>query len=79
MFLCIIGLRNCVRENKICHSPRSFDLCNETSVFCMDDVFELLSKLNVYVQRVRLIPVGVQTKLNTFFDIAAVSEEKMRE
>ncbi len=33
----------------------------------MDDVFELLSKLNVYVQGVRLIPVGFQTKLNTFF------------
>ncbi len=32
----------------------------------MDDVFELLSKLNVYVQGVRLIPVGFQTKLNTF-------------
>ncbi len=47
-FLCIIGLRNCVREYKTCHSPRSFDLCNETSVFCMDDVFELLSKLCMY-------------------------------
>ncbi len=41
-------------------------LCNETSVFCMGDVFELLSKLNVYVQGVRLIPVDFQTKLNTF-------------
>ncbi len=38
----------------------------------MDDVFELLSKQNEYVQRVRLIPVGFQTKLNTFFDIAVV-------
>ncbi len=56
-----------VRDYKTCHSPRSFDLCNETSVFCMDDVFEVLSKLNVYVQGVRLIPVGFQTKLNTFF------------
>ncbi len=65
-FLCIIGLRNCVREYKTCHSPRSFDLCNETSVFCMNNVFELLSKLNVYVQGVRLIPVDFQTKLNTF-------------
>ncbi len=36
--------------------------------FCMDDVFELLSKLNVYVQGVRLIPVGLKTKLNTLFD-----------
>ncbi len=34
--------------------------------FCMDDVFELQSKLNVYVQGVRLIPVGFQTILNTF-------------
>ncbi len=52
------GLRSCVREYKTCHSPRSFDLCNETSVFCMDDVFELLSKLNLYVQGMRLIPKG---------------------
>ncbi len=59
-----------------CHSPRSFDLCNETSVFCMDDVFELLSKLNLYVQGVRLIPVGLKTKLNTLFDIAAVRKRK---
>ncbi len=36
----------------------------------MDDVFELLSKLNAYVQGVRLIPVGFKTKLNTLFDIA---------
>ncbi len=40
------------------------------------DVFELLSKLNVYVQGVRLIPVGFQTKLNTFFDIAVVWKRK---
>ncbi len=44
--------------------------------FCMDDVFELLSKLNLYVQGVRLIPVGFQTKLNTFFDIAVVWKRK---
>ncbi len=75
-FLCIIGLRNCVREYKTCHSPRSFDLCNETSVFCMDDIFELLGKLNV--QGVRLIPVGFQTKLITFFDIAIVWKRKRR-
>ncbi len=57
--------------------PRSFDLCNETSAFCMDDVFELLSKLNVYVQGVRLIPVGFQTTLNTFFfDTAMVWKRK---
>ncbi len=37
----------CTRIQNL-HSPRSFDLCNETSVFCMDDVFELLSKLNVF-------------------------------
>ncbi len=55
------------REYKTCHSPRRFDLCNETSVFCMDDVFELLSKLNVYVEGVRLRIVGFQTILNTFF------------
>ncbi len=78
VFLCIIGLQNCVREYKTCHSPRSFDLCNDTSVFCMDDVFELLSKLNVYVQGVRLIPVGFQTKLNTLFDIAVVWKRKRR-
>ncbi len=35
----------------------------------MDDVFELLSKLNVHVHGVRLIPVGFETKLNTFFNI----------
>ncbi len=29
-FLCIIGLRNCLREYKTYHSPRSFDLFNET-------------------------------------------------
>ncbi len=40
----------------------------------MDDVSELLSKLNVYVQGVRLIPVGFQTKLNIFFDIAVVKK-----
>ncbi len=57
----------CTRIKKTCHSPRSFDLCNETSVFYMDDVFERLNKLNVYVQGVRQIPVGFQTKLNTFF------------
>ncbi len=38
----------------------------------MDDVFELLSRQNVYVQGVRLIPVGFKTKLNTLFDIAVV-------
>ncbi len=54
----------------------SFDLCNDTSVFCMDDVFELLSKLNVYVQGVRLIPVGFKTKLNILFDIAVVWKRK---
>ncbi len=42
----------------------------------MDDVFELLSKQNVYVQGVRLIPVGFQTQLNTFFDIAGVWKRK---
>ncbi len=42
----------------------------------LDDVFELLSKLNVYVQGVRLRPVGFQTKLNTFFDIAVVWKRK---
>ncbi len=42
----------------------------------MDDVFELLGKLNVYVQGVRLIPVGFQTKLNIFFDIALVWKRK---
>ncbi len=46
------------------------------SVFCMDDAFELLSKLNVYVQGVRLIPVGFTTKLNTLFDIATVRKRK---
>ncbi len=30
----------------------------------MDDVFELLSKLNVYVQGVRLIPVGYNNNNN---------------
>ncbi len=42
----------------------------------MDDVFELLSNLNVYVQGVRPIPVGFQTKLHTFFDIAVVWKRK---
>ncbi len=42
----------------------------------MDDIFELLSKQNVYVQGVRLIPVGFQTKLNTFFDMALVWKRK---
>ncbi len=65
-FYAFLGLRNCVREYKTCHNPRSFDLCNETSVFCMDDVFELLSKLNVYVQGVPLISVGFRTQF--FFD-----------
>ncbi len=69
-------VRNCVREYETCHSPRSFDLCNETSVFCMVDVLELLSKLNVYVQGVRLIPVGFKTKLSTFFDKAAARKRK---
>ncbi len=41
----------------------------------MDDVFELLSKLNVYVHGVRLIPVGFKTKLNTFFDIPRFGRE----
>ncbi len=58
------------------NSPRSFDLCNETSFFCMDDVFELLSKQNVYVQGVRLMLVGFKTKLNTLFDIAVVWKRK---
>ncbi len=49
---------------------------NETSFFCMDDVFELLSRQNMYVQGVRLIPVGFKTKLNTLFDIAAVQKRK---
>ncbi len=71
-----LSVRNSVREYKTCHSPRSFDLCNETSVFCMVDVFELLSKLHVYVQGVRLISVCFKTKLNTFFDIAAVRNRK---
>ncbi len=39
-----------VRVALICATKPSF--------FCMDDVFELLSKPNVYVQGVRLIPVG---------------------
>ncbi len=51
---------------------RPVNLRNETSVVCMDDAFEL----NVYVQRVRLIPVGFKTKLNTLFDIAAVRKRK---
>ncbi len=38
----------------------------------MDDVFELLSKQNVYVLGVRLIPGGFKTKLNTLFDIDVV-------
>ncbi len=42
----------------------------------MDDVFELLSKLNVYVQGVRLLPVGFKIKLNTLFDIAVVWKRK---
>ncbi len=42
----------------------------------MDDVFELLSKQNVYVQGVRLILVGFKTKLNTLFDMAAVQKRK---
>ncbi len=42
----------------------------------MDDVFELISKQNVYVQGVRLIPVGFKTKLNTLFDIAVVFKRK---
>ncbi len=36
----------------------------------MDDAFKVLSKLNVYVQGVRTIPVADKTKLNTFCDIA---------
>ncbi len=75
-FYAFLGLRNCVREYKACHSP---DLCNETSFFCMDDVFELLSKLNVYVQGARLISVGFQTQLNTFFRHSRGLEEKARE
>ncbi len=42
----------------------------------MDDVFELLSKLNVYLQGVRLVPVGFQAKLNTFFIIAVAWKRK---
>ncbi len=40
----------------------------------MDDVFEVLRKLNLYVQGVRLIPVGFKTKLNTLFDLAVVNK-----
>ncbi len=40
---------------------------NKTTVFCMNDVFEVLSKLHVYVYVVRTIPMGFKTKLNTFF------------
>ncbi len=42
----------------------------------MDDVFERLGKQDVYVQGVRLIPVGFKTKLNTLFDIAVVWKRK---
>ncbi len=42
----------------------------------MDDVFEVFSKLNVYVQGVRTIHVSFKIKLNTFFDIAVVCKRK---
>ncbi len=45
----------------------------------MDDVFELLSKLNVYVQGVRLIPVGFQTPFEHLFWHSRGLEEKTRE
>ncbi len=42
----------------------------------MDDVFELFSKQNVYVQGVRLILEVFKTKLNTLFDLAVVWKRK---
>ncbi len=61
-----------VEQNKCKHDP-------QLSYNNMDDVFELLIKQNVYVQGVWLIPVGFQTKLNTFFWHSRGLEEKMRE
>ncbi len=66
-----------VCENKkTCHCPLSIDLCNETSVFYMVDVFEVLNKLNVYVQGVRTIPVGFKAQPFIFFDAAVVWKRK---
>ncbi len=36
-----------------------------TSVFYIDDVLKVLSKLNLYVQGVRTITAGFKVKLNT--------------
>ncbi len=56
---------------KLCRKAATFRVAmicdNETMVFYMNDVFEVLSKLNVYVHGVRTIPMGFKTKLNTFF------------
>ncbi len=54
---------------------------NETSIFNIDDVFEAISKLNVYVQEVRTITAVVKTNINTFFDkaVACKKKEGMRE
>ncbi len=50
------------------------------AAFYMDDAFEVLSKLNVYVYGVRTIPAipnnNNNTKLNTFFGIALVWKRK---
>ncbi len=56
----------CYGKNVIFHAT------TKTLLFYIDDVVELLGWLNVYVQGVRIIPVGVKTKMNTFCDIAVV-------
>ncbi len=68
-FLCIIGLRNCVREHNSCHSPRSFDMRLRNLSFLHGWCVEVEVKLNMHVHGVRTVPVG--------FKIS--SEEKMRE
>ncbi len=49
----------------LCTKAASFRVAmiceNETTVVYMNDVFEVLSKLNVYVHGVRTIPVGFKT------------------
>ncbi len=70
IFCCKFNNETCFYTLTLCKTatdPVALISDNETSVFYMDDVFEVLSKLNVHVQGVRTICVGFKTKLKIFF------------
>ncbi len=65
---------------KLCRKAATFGVAlicdNETTVFYTNDVFEVLSKLNVHVQWVRTIRVGLKTRLKIFFGISVACKRK---